>query len=160
MIVVASRLSRCALRGVALDQSKPRLIANRVIAPDLRDVDLVLGAESLGDIDCGSWHVQVEGDAHPAEVRPLRHRFEMIHGLAGLNFDDPFEALAAIRRCKDEIGEHLPYSDLDACRLFVADVDGDLVFALEAGQQQPDDSVVLELLADGTYQNRTHETSE
>jgi hypothetical protein len=84
----------------------------------------------------------------------------MIHRLAGFDFDDPFKALPPIRRCKNEIREHLPCSDLDARRLLVADVDCNVVLALEARQQQPDDSVVLELLADGAYQDGTHETSE
>ncbi len=138
--------------GIPVDQGETGLIANRVIAPNLGDVDLVLRDQSPGDVDSGGRHVQMERRAHTPEVGPLRHGFEVVDRLPGFDLHHPFQSFAAIRRRQDEVRKHLTGSNLDARRLFVADVGGDVVLTLEAGLQQPDDPVVLELLADGAYQ--------
>jgi hypothetical protein len=89
-------------------------------------------------------------------MRPLSHRFEVIDRFGGFNLDRPHQLFTAIDRCEHEIREDLHLSDADGNRLVLANVGHDVVLALEFHLQEPDDTVVLELLADGPYQNWTH----
>jgi hypothetical protein len=52
----------------------------------------------------------------------------------------------------------LDLPDADRDRLFLADIGGNFMFTLEFHLQEPDDAIVLELLADRPHQNRAHAT--
>ena len=88
----------------AVDEREPHLVADRVIAPDLGDVNLVVLAEPPRDIDHAGRHIQVERRAQLGEVRPLRQRFEVVDRLAGLHLDDGLQLMAAFLRLKHEVG--------------------------------------------------------
>src|SRR5437868_9728915 len=101
----------------------------------------------------------MKGHAAAAEMRPLGHRFEVIDGFAGLDLDDPFQPERFVLRHEQEIRKHLSGADPNAGSLFVADIDGDFMLALEFRLQQTDHAVMLELLSNRPDQNRTHDTS-
>jgi hypothetical protein len=138
---------------------EPRLIAERVIGPHFRDGDGVLDAEPASHFDGAGRHVQMEGRSHPAEVGPLRHRLEVVHGFAGLDFDDALEPVSLVLRGEHQIGEHLAGSDLHTGGLIVRNIDGDFVLPLQLRLQKPDDAIVFELLSDRPDQNRTQVAS-
>jgi len=136
-------------------EREPRLVGDRVVAPDLRHRYVVLGTEPPRDVDGGSGHIQMKCDARAAEMRPLRHRLEVIHGFRAFDFDNAFEALALACRCQHEIRKHLARTDPHACGLIFSNVCGYVVFPLELRVKKPDDPVVLELLTDRPNQNWT-----
>jgi hypothetical protein len=142
-----------------MDHREPRLIADRVEAPDLRDVHAVLCGQAARNVHASGGHVEMERRAGPAEVRPLRHGLQVIDGFGRLDLDCPHELPARICRREHEIRKylHLPYPDRD--RLIFADVDGDFMLALELELQQANDTVVLELFPDRPDQNWAHWTS-
>jgi len=128
-------------------------------APQLGHVDLVLGRQTAGDIYRSERNVQVKWGARAAEMRPLRPRLEVIHRLRGLHLDRPHQLAALVGRCQYQIRVDLQRPDLDRRALVLADVRDDLVFPLQLDQEKPDHAIVLELLANGTHQNRAHLTS-
>jgi CheY-like chemotaxis protein len=67
--------------------------------------------------------------------------------------------VALVSRRQDEVREHLAHADLQPGCLLVAEIDRHVVLALQLRLEQPDDPVVLELLSDRPYQNRTQVTS-
>lgn len=142
-----------------MDQREPRLVADRVKAPDLRDVHAVLRRQAARNVHAPGGDVEVERRAGPAEVRPLGHGLEVIDGFRRFDLDRPHELPARICRREYEIRKylHLPYPDRD--RLILADVDGDFMLALELDLQQADHTVVLELFPDRPDQNWAHWTS-
>ena len=142
-----------------MDEREPRLVADRVIAPDFGDVHVVFRRQPARDVDRSGRHVEMKRRAGPAQVGPLGHGFEVIDRLGRFDLDGPHQLVAPVGRRQDEIGKDLHLSDPHRHRLVLADVGDDVVAALEPDLQQPDDTVVLELLADRTHQNRTHETS-
>jgi hypothetical protein len=93
--------------------------------------------------------------ARASEVRPLSHRFQMIHGFGRFDFHDAFEPTPLRLRRQHEVREHLARPYPDAGALLFAHVRGDLVLTLQLRLQEPDDTVVLELLADRPNQNWT-----
>jgi hypothetical protein len=92
-------------------------------------------------------------------VRPLRHRFEVVHRLTGFHFDHAFEAVAFVLGRQHEIREHLSRTDADASGLIVPDVDGDFVLTLEFRLQQANHAIVFELFSNRPNQYGTHATS-
>ena len=125
-----------------------------MVAPQLGDVHLVFREEPPRDFHRHGRNVEVERGAGAAEMRPLRHGFEMVHRFARLDFDDPLEPVSAIDRRQHEVREHLPDAHLDAGRLLVADVDRHVMSSLELRLEKADDPVVLELLSNRTNEDR------
>jgi len=142
-----------------MNEREARLVGDRVIAPDFRDGHCVLDAEASRDVDGGCRDVQMKRGANPAEMRPLRHRFEMVDRLGGFHFDDAFEALAFPRRREHQVRKHLPRADANASGLFFPHVRRHIVLTLELRLKKADDPVVLELLTDRPNQNWTQEAS-
>jgi hypothetical protein len=142
-----------------VNEGEPRLVANRVVAPDFGDVHLVLGREAPSNVDRAGRHVKVKGSASSSEMRPLRHGFEVVDGFCRLDLDRSREASCPICRRQYDVGEYLDLADLDWSRLLLSDVGLNLMPALQSRLQEPDDSVVLELLADRPHQDRAHLTS-
>lgn len=138
---------------------KPRLIADRVEGPDFRNVHGILSDKPPGDVDASGRYVEIKRSASPPEVGPLRHGFQMVDRFGGLYLDRSHQLAAAVRGGEDQIREDLHLPDTHRHRLAFSDIDGHLVSALEPDLQEPDDTVVLELLADGPHQDRTHDTS-
>ena len=91
-------------------------------------------------------------------MRPLRQRFEVIDRLAGLDFDDGLQPMAALQRQQHEVGIQRRRAGADRRVLLGARVDAGLVLAAELRLQQADDAVVLELLADRPHQDRAQRT--
>jgi hypothetical protein len=89
----------------------------------------------------------------------LRSGFEVIHRFRRLDLDSSHQLSSAIRRGQHQIGKDHHLTDPDRHRLVFADVGDDVVSALEADLKQPDDAVMLELLADRTDENGAHWTS-
>ena len=142
-----------------MNEGEPGLVADGMEAPEFRDVDLILDAETPGDFNRRGRHIQMEGGLDAAEMRPLRHGFEVIDGLPRLDLDDALEALRAILRGEHQIRKHLANPDLDPGDLFVADVDGHIVPSLQASLEHADDPIVLQLFADRSHQDGTHGAS-
>src|SRR5436190_17585379 len=101
----------------------------------------------------------MKGSARAAEMRPLRHGFEMIHRLRRLDFNRAHKLVPAVGRCQDEIRKNLHLTDADRNRLVFPDVRHDVVATLESNLQQSNHTVVLQLLADRANQYRAHVTS-
>src|SRR5262245_15257418 len=101
----------------------------------------------------------MERRAPLAEMRPLRHRFQVIDRFSGLDFDDAFQPVSLVQGHQQQVRIHLRGSDFYARRLFIPGVDGNFVLALKFRLQEADDAVVLELLSNRSDQNRTQETS-
>jgi hypothetical protein len=80
----------------------------------------------------------------------------VVDRFGGFNLDRPHQLLTSIDRREHQIWKDLHLSDPDGNRLILADIGHDVMLALEFGLQKPDDTVVLELLADGPYQDWTH----
>ena len=142
-----------------MHEREARLVADRVEAPDLGDVDAVLRGERARDVDAAGRHIEVERGAGPTEVRPLRHRLEVIDRFGRFHLDRPHQLLALVGRRQHQIGKDLDLPDPDRHCLVLSDIRDDVVLALELDLQKPDDTVVLELLTDGPYQDWTHFTS-
>ena len=83
----------------------------------------------------------------------------MVDGLSRLDLDDPLEPLAPIQGREHEIREHLADTHFHAGRLLVSDVGRHVVPALQPGQQQPDDAIVLKLFANRSHEDGTHGAS-
>jgi hypothetical protein len=79
-----------------VDQRKAHLVADRVKAPDLGDVNLVVFAETPRHIHHSCRYIQVERDAQTGQVRPLRERFEVVDRFAGLDLDDRLQPMPAL----------------------------------------------------------------
>jgi hypothetical protein len=139
-----------------MHEREASLVADRVIAPNLGDVHAVLHRQPPRDVDAAGRYIEVEGGPGPSEVRPLSHRFEVIDRFGRLNLDRTHQSFTSIDRCEHEIRKNLDLPDAHGNRLVLANVGHDVVLALEFCLQEPDDTVVLELLADGPYQNWTH----
>ena len=135
---------------------EPSLIADRVIAPDLGDVDLVLRGQTARDVHRTGRDVEVERSPGAAEMRPLRHRLEMVDGLGGFHLDRTEQLASFVGRREHEIRKDLHLADPDRDGLLVADIDRHVGATLQSHLQQPNDTVVLELLTDGAHQDRTH----
>jgi hypothetical protein len=67
--------------------------------------------------------------------------------------------MAAIGRCQQKVGINLNLSNFYRDCLVLADIDRDVMTTLQLHLQEPDHSIVLELLTDRPYQYRTHVTS-
>ena len=61
-----------------MHHGEPGLIADGVIAPDFGHVYLVLGGEATRDVHRSRRNVEMKRSARASEMRPLRHRFEVI----------------------------------------------------------------------------------
>jgi hypothetical protein len=83
----------------------------------------------------------------------------MVDRFGRLDLDGTHELPSTVCRGQDEVGKNLHHPDLDRQRLILSDVRGDVVFSLQTDLQQPDDAIVLELLADRAHEDRTHEAS-
>jgi hypothetical protein len=135
------------------------LIANRVIAPDLGDVHLVFSRETAGDINRSRRHVQMKGRSRSTEVRPLRHRLEMIHRFCGFDLYRSHQLVSAVGRGEHEIRKNLNLPDAYRRRLVFSDIGRHVMTAFESDLQQSDDAIVLQLLANRANQYRAHVTS-
>jgi hypothetical protein len=86
----------------------------------------------------------------------------MIDRLGRFHLNRSHQLASAIRRREHEIREYLQLTDFDGRALVVPDVRDDFVAGrafLELDLQEPDYSIVFQLLANGTHQNRAHLTS-
>jgi hypothetical protein len=142
-----------------VNQREPRLITQRVEAPDLGNVDLVLRGQPSGHLDRSGWDIQMERRAGSSQVGPLRHGLEMVHRLGCLDLDGSRQLVRSISGCKYKIREDLHLSDSNGHGLRVANVCHHLALALQAHQEEPDDAIVLELLAHGADEDGAHWTS-
>ena len=141
-----------------MHEREARLVADDVIAPDFRDVNLVVLAEPPRHVDHAGGHVEVKRRANSAVMRPLRQRLEVVDRLAGLDLDDDLQLVAAVLRQQHEVGIERGRAGADRHVLLDAGVHPGLVLPAELAVQQADDAVVLELLADRPHQNRTQRT--
>lgn len=135
------------------------LVADRMKAPDLGDVHLILRSEPPGNLDRSRRHVQVERCPRAPEVGPLRHRFKVVDGLGGLHLDRSHQLVPAVGGREDEIRENHHLTDPHWYRLIFTDVRYHIMTTLESDLQQSNDTVVLQLLANRANQYRAHVTS-
>jgi hypothetical protein len=80
------------------------LIGRRVIRPDLGDDHLMLGAEPTCGVERVGRDVEIKRHAQAAERPPLRHGFEGVDRLAGLDFDGALKLASAFGAVEDQIG--------------------------------------------------------
>ena len=98
---------------------------------DLGDGNLVIVAQSPGDIDRVHRHVQVERHPQLSQMRPLRHRLQVVHRLAGFDFDDPNDLLALlVERVDNRVGILFSAAHADRRILLGARIDAHLHLAL------------------------------
>jgi hypothetical protein len=142
-----------------MHEGESGLVADGVIAPDFRDVYLVVSGEPPGYVDGARGNVQVKWHSSSAEVGPFRQRLQVIDRFGSLYLDRASEPARSIRGCQNDVGKYLDMADLDRCGLLLADVRLDVMPALETRLQQSNDAVMLELLADRPHQDRAHLTS-
>ena len=90
------------------------------------------------------------------QMRPLRHGFQVIDRFGGFDFNGAHQPVAPFRRRQHQVGEYLDLPYLHWYGLVLPDVGDYVVPPLQLDLQQPDDPVMLELLTNRTYQNRTH----
>jgi CheY-like chemotaxis protein len=129
------------------------LIADRVIAPDLVHVKLILFAQAPRDVDHASWYVQMKRRAQLAEVRPLRERLQMVDRLARFNLDHSLKPVSAFLRREDHVRIYRRNARPDGRVLFVSGIDAHVVLATPFRLKQADYAVVLELLAHRPHQD-------
>ena len=98
----------------------------------------------------------MERRAQLREVRPLRQRFEVVDRFAGLHLDDGLQLTSAFLRQQNEIRIHGGRAGADGHVALVAGIHPRLEPAATLGVQQPNDSIVLELLADWPDQDGAH----
>jgi len=130
-------------------QREPELVPQRHVGPELRDAYLVLLAEPPRDIYRLLRNIELEGHGRPAHVSPLGHGLEVVDRLPRLDLDDALDPSGRRGRLQHQVGIEGGGTDLDRHVPLVTDVDLDLVTLLPLGLEQPDDAVVLELLAHG-----------
>ena len=135
------------------------MIADRVVAPDFRDVHLVLGRQATRDVHRSGRDVEMKGRARASDMRPLRHRFKVIDRLGGFDLNRSHQFVSALSRGEHEVGKNLDLSDPDRHRLLFANVRGDIVTTLQANLQESNHTVVLQLLANRANEYRAHVTS-
>ncbi len=93
--------------------------------------------------------------ADPGKGDPLGYRFQMVEGLARLDFDQAVQPVSAIVRREDEIGKQRPDAESERRRGLAAEIHPNLVPAAPAHVELTDHPIVLELLTDRTHQYRT-----
>ena len=93
------------------------------------------------------------------KMRPLRHGFEVIDGLGGLDLNRSHQFMSPVRRGEDEIRKNLDLTDPYGHRLLFANVRGDVMTTFQANLQESNDTVVLQLLANRANEYRAHVTS-
>ena len=140
-------------------QGEAGLVADRVEAPDLRDVDVVFGRQAPGDVDATGRNVEMKRRPGPAKVGPLGHRLEVVDRFGGFDLDRSHQLLAAIDGRQHQVGKNLHLADAHWNRLILADIRHDVVLALQLDQQETDDTVVLQLFANRSDQNWAHFSS-
>jgi len=72
------------------------LITDGVIAPYLCDVHLVFGGQTARDIYRACRDVKMKWRAGTAEMRPLRHRLEVVDGFSRFDLDGPHELVTLL----------------------------------------------------------------
>ncbi len=140
-----------------MNERESRLVAERVIAPDLGDFDLIVLTQAARILDRAAGDVQMKRRAHSRQRRPLRQRFHVVDGFAGLDLDDALDLPSALKRRQNQIGIQRRAANGDTRGLLGPGVDGDGEAPFPASLQLADDAVVLELFPDGTDQNRAQE---
>jgi hypothetical protein len=130
-----------------------------VVAPDFRDVHLILRGEPPRNLDRAGRHIQVKWGACPTKVGPLSARFKVIDRFRGLYLDRTHQLSPAIRRGQHQVRKDLQEANLDRGRLVFADIGRHIVPPLQLYLQEANDSVVFKLFADRAHEDRTHWTS-
>ncbi len=80
----------------------------------------------------------------------------MIHRLASFDFDDRLKATASLEGREDEVWIESGRARPNGNVLLVAGIDTRVELTSALCLQQPNDPVMLELLANGPHQDRTH----
>jgi hypothetical protein len=146
---------RCDI-AAPVDKRETHLITDCVVAPDLVDVNLVVLTQAAGDVHHSGRDVQEECCTQFGEMGPLGERFEMIDRLAGLDLDDSFELAATALREEQKIREYHQPAGSHPGSLFRPRICTGVIPSSRLCLEQPDNPIVLELFADGAYQDRTH----
>ena len=140
-----------------MHQREAELIPDQVVAPDFVHAHLVVFAEPSGHIHHVCRHIEVELDTQPGQRRPLREGLEVVDRLSSFHLDHRMQAPAASARTEQDIRENRPGAHFDGRILFISGVRYGIEPTTGFGLQQPDDTVVLELFADRTHENRAHQ---
>jgi hypothetical protein len=94
-----------------VDERETRLVTERVKAPDLGNVDLVLSRQPPRYFNRARGDVKMERGACSAKVGPLGHRFEMIDGFGRFHLNRANQLVAPVRRRKYQIRKELNLPD-------------------------------------------------
>ena len=139
-------------------ERETHLVADGVIAPDFGDLDLVVFCEPTGDVDHSGRHIKVKRCPQFPEMRPLSECFQMVDRFGGFDLDHCLKPLSALERRQNKVGKKRGAPRADRRVLLSSRVHARVVLAPALGVQQSDDTVVLELFADGPDQDRAHQT--
>src|SRR4029453_10371263 len=142
-------------RPASMDQRKPHQFSYLVIGVNLGDRDLIVGGQPPRHVDRSHGHIKKERRAQLGIVRPLGHRFEVVHRLAGFDLDNADDLAALVSREEDGIRIFLARC-AQRNILFRARVDAyfDLPPA-EVPLELANHAIVLELFTYGPHEDRT-----
>ena len=79
-----------------MNHREASLITDGVITPYLRDVHLVFGGQTTRDIYRACRDVKMKWRARTSEMRPLRHRLEVVDRFSGFDLDGHHELVTAL----------------------------------------------------------------
>lgn len=134
-----------------MHQCETDLIADRVEAPNLGDGYLNLLGEPACHFHSVRGNVEVKRQAAPPEMRPLGHRFEVVDRFVRLHLDDTHH----LAPCgEDQVGVEDECAGADTRVFLVPDVGRHVVLSLQLCLKMTDDTIVFELLSDGSDQDR------
>lgn len=139
-----------------MHEGESDIVAHRMKTPDFIHGNLVFFAKAPCDVDHRRGHIQMKRGTSSSELGPFGECFEVIHRLAGFDFDNGLEAPGAIERIQHEIGIQSRGAAADRDILLGTRIDPGIVLTPAFHLQQPDDTVVLELFADRPHQDRAH----
>ena len=138
-----------------MDQREPHQLSYLMVGVNLGDRDLIVGGQPPRDVDRAHRHIKKERRAQLGVVRPLRHRLEVVHRLAGFDLDNADDLPALVGRKQDGVRIFLARR-AQRNVLFGARVDAYLDLPpAEVPLELANHAVVLELFTYGPHQDRT-----
>jgi hypothetical protein len=139
-----------------MDKGESNLVAHVVVAPQFCEQHLVISGHPPGDVDRARRDIQVKRHLEAAQACPLRHRLEVVHRLNRLHFGYGKHLAPFVAGIQNRVRVNGAQASAYRSVLLEPGVDAHLKPAAVSGGQQPDNAVMLELLAHRPDQNRTH----
>ena len=140
-----------------MNEGESDFVAERVIAPELVDSNVVVLVQPARNLDHLCRHVQMKCTAKLPEVGPLGQRLEVVDRFSGFDFDDGFEPPSPLEGVHDQVWIARGDARADGGVLLVAGIGAHVVLAAQLGLKQANDAIVFQLLANRSHEDRTHQ---